>query len=179
MRYYIDTEFNGTGGQLLSIALVREDGAHFYEVLHAHELVVPWVKDHVVPHFGREPIARLQAVKKMQKFLRKDVKEGGGPHIFIADWPEDISHFCAMLLRDHGKRNDPFQFACLLLNLPGFDTAQASETPHNALADAEALAAYVEANLAGERDDMCAEDLALVRNACAADGLAETGTVKA
>ncbi len=41
MRYYIDTEFNGTGGQLLSLALVREDGLSFYEVLHAHELIVP------------------------------------------------------------------------------------------------------------------------------------------
>ena len=26
MRYYIDTEFNGTGGQLLSLALVRDIG---------------------------------------------------------------------------------------------------------------------------------------------------------
>lgn len=163
MRYYIDTEFNGTGGQLLSLALVREDGAHFYEVLHAHELLVPWVKEHVAPHFVQEPVARLQAVKKLQKFLRKDK----GPHIFIADWPEDISHFCSMLLRDHGKRNDPFQFACLLLNLPGFDTASVSEVPHNALADARVLADFVEANLAGERHNMDPSDLALVQNACA------------
>ena len=162
MRYYIDTEFNGTGGQLLSLALVREDGAHFYEVLHAHELIVPWVKEHVAPHFGQEPVARLQAVKKMQKFLRKDE----GPHVFVADWPEDLVHFNTMLLRDHGKRNDPFRYACLLLNLPGFDTAAASQTPHNALADAQALAAHVEGNLAGERSDIEPDDLALVRNAC-------------
>lgn len=172
MRYYIDTEFNGTGGQLLSIALVREDGAHFYEVLHPHELIVPWVKENVAPHFGQEPVERLQVVKKMQKFLRKDAGDGGGPHVFIADWPEDIAHFCAMLLRDHGKRNDPFQFACLLLNLAGFDTALVSETPHNALADARALAAHVEANLAGAARDMAPEDLALVRNACGAETLA-------
>ncbi|PIW55550.1 MAG: hypothetical protein COW16_05550 [Sphingomonadales bacterium CG12_big_fil_rev_8_21_14_0_65_65_10] len=162
MRYYIDTEFNGTGGQLLSIALVREDGAYFYEVLHAHELVVPWVKEHVVPHFGQEPVARLQVVKKLQKFLRKDSEQ----HVFIADWPEDLAHFNMMLLRDHGRRNDPFQYACLLLHLPGFDTADASDIPHNALEDARALADYVEGNLAGSRKGMIAEDLALVRNAC-------------
>ena len=167
MRYYIDTEFNGTGGQLLSIALVREDGAHFYEVLHTHELLVPWVKEHVAPHFGQESIARLQVVKKMQKFLRKDK----GLHAFIADWPEDIAHFCSLLLRDHGKRNDPFQFACLLLNLAGFDTAQASDIPHNALADARALARFVEANLAGEVQNMDSQDIALVRNACPTDGI--------
>ena len=162
MRYYIDTEFNGTGGQLLSIALVREDGAHFYEVLHAHELVVPWVEEHVVPHFGQEPISRMQAVKKMQKFLREDP----GPHVFIADWPEDLVHFNKMLLRGHGKRNDPFQYACLLLNLPGFDTALASRVAHNALEDARALADHVEKNLSGEFATMDEADLSLVRNAC-------------
>lgn len=162
MRYYIDTEFNGTGGQLLSIALVREDGAHFYEVLHAHELVVPWVKEHVVPHFGQEAVTRLQAVKKMQKFLRKDE----GPHVVIADWPEDLVHFNQMLLRDHGKRNDPFRYTCLLLNLADFDTALSSRVPHNALEDARALADYVEKNLSGEYAVMEDADLALVRNAC-------------
>tara|TARA_B100000678_G_scaffold270885_1_gene259150 strand:- start:459 stop:965 length:507 start_codon:yes stop_codon:yes gene_type:complete len=168
MRYYIDTEFNGTGGQLLSIALVREDGASFYEVLHAHELIVPWVSEHVVPHFDQEPVDRMRAIKKLQKYLRKD----SGPHVFIADWPEDLVHFNTMLLRGHGKRNDPFQYACLLLNLPGFDTARASEVPHNALADARALADFVEANLAGKVDGMVAEDLALVRNACGLGPLA-------
>ena len=163
MRYYIDTEFNGTGGQLLSIAIVREDGAHFYEVLHAHELIVPWVKENVVPHFGQDPVSRLQVVKKMQKFLRKDAR---GPHIFIADWPEDIAHFCTLLLRDHGKRNDPFQFACLHLNLAGFDTALSSHLPHNALADARALADHVEKNLSGDLSTMDEADLSLVRNAC-------------
>lgn len=162
MRYYIDTEFNGTGGQLLSMALVRENGASFYEVLHAHELIVPWVGEHVVPHFDQEPVDRMRAVKKLQKFLRKD----SGPHIFIADWPEDLAHLNTMLLRDHGRRNDPLQFSCLLLHLPGFDTATASEVPHNALADARALADYVEGNLSGTRAGMVPEDLALVRNAC-------------
>ncbi|NCP19665.1 MAG: hypothetical protein GW855_10975 [Erythrobacter sp.] len=168
MRYYIDTEFNGTGGQLLSIALVRQDGASFYEVLHAHELIVPWVREHVVPHYGQEPVERLQAVKKMQKFLRKD----SGPHVFIADWPEDLVHFNTMLLRDHGKRNDPFRFACLLLNLPEFDTARASELPHNALADARALASYVEGNLSATKPVMDPADLSLVQKACADSDLA-------
>ncbi|HEX9807737.1 MAG TPA: hypothetical protein VGA34_12670 [Alteraurantiacibacter sp.] len=168
MRYYIDTEFNGSGGQLLSIALVREDGAHFYEALHAHELIVPWVKEHVLPILDREPTDRASAVKRLQKFLRKDA----GPHIFVADWPEDLAHFCNMLMRDHGKRNDPLQFACLLLHLPGFDTASASANPHNALADALCLHDYVEAHLRGERHEMAAADIALLRGAGGADVLA-------
>ena len=164
MRYYIDSEFNGTGGQLLSIALVREDGAHFYAVLPMHELVQPWVREHVLPHLGQEPIERLQVVKKMQKFLRKDK----GPHVFIADWPEDIAHFCSLLLRDHGKRNDPDRMALLLLDLPGFDTADASAVPHNALEDARALHRRVEAGLAGEAE-LDAADRLLLERACGRD----------
>ncbi|MDF7776278.1 hypothetical protein P1X14_13560 [Sphingomonas sp. AOB5] len=158
MRYYIDTEFNGSGGQPISIALVRQDGAEFYEVLHAHELIVPWVGEHVMPFLDKEPVDRANATKRLQKFLRKD----DGPHSFIADWPEDLVHFFNLLMRGHGRRNDPLQFRCLLLDLPGFDTASASARPHNALADAHSLMAYVEANLRGERDGMCAADLALL-----------------
>lgn len=161
MRYYIDTEFNGNGGQPVSIALVRQDGAEFYEVLHAHELIVPWVAAHVMPVLGKEPVDRATATKKLQKFLRKDP----GPHSFVADWPEDLVHFCNLLLRGHGKRNDPLRFRCLLLDLPGFDTAAASEQPHNALADARSLMRFVEANLAGERHEMAPGDLALLEGA--------------
>ena len=162
MRYYIDTEFNGSGGQLLSIALVREDGRHFYAVLHAHELIAPWVREHVIPFLDQEPADRSSAVKRLQKFLRKDA----GPHIFIADWPEDFVHFHDLLIRDHGKRNDPLQFATLLLNLPEFDTAHASAVPHNALADAQCLRDYVEAHLRGERSDMGTADFQLLQRIC-------------
>ena len=33
MRYFLDTEFNGFAGALLSIALVPEEGEEFYAVL--------------------------------------------------------------------------------------------------------------------------------------------------
>ena len=135
MRYYIDTEFNGNGGQLISIALVREDGAEFYEVLHAHELIVPWVKAHVMPILEKEPVDRATVTRKLQKFLRKD----DGPHSFVADWPEDLVHFCNLLVRVHGKRNDPLRFRCILLQLGWFDTALASASPQNAVADARSL----------------------------------------
>ncbi|MBX3594836.1 3'-5' exoribonuclease [Sphingomonas sp.] len=159
MRYYIDTEFNGSGGQLLSIALVREDGAQFHEALHPHELIVPWVREHVMPQMDREPVDRATMVRKLQKFLRKD----GGPFLFVADWPEDLAHFCALLIRDHGKRNDPMSLSCLLVHLPGFDTAAHSARPHNALADAIALKERVEANLRGAHAELSEHDLARLR----------------
>jgi len=168
MRYYIDTEFNGAGGQLLSLALVRQDGECFYEVLEAHEPVDPWVRDNVAPHFGQPPVTREHAFATLQHFLQADA----GPHVFIADWPVDLIHLNAMLLKGSFRRGEPRRYCCLALNLDGFETALSSRQPHNALEDARAIAAYVEGNLSGDIDDMDAADLALVRNACGQTGLA-------
>jgi hypothetical protein len=159
MRYYVDTEFNGNEGQLISVAIVREDGAEFYEVLHIHELVLPWVRENVLPVLDKEPTDRATVVKKLQKFLRKDK----GPHICIADWPEDLSHFFRLLLRDHGKRNDPNWLKCVLIDLPGFDTANFSSQPHNALADARCLKDHIEAAFSGDRKDIEPHLLDLLR----------------
>lgn len=49
MNLYIDCEFNGFGGQLISMALVAEDGTEFYEVVPLLEEVTPWVAEHVMP----------------------------------------------------------------------------------------------------------------------------------
>lgn len=163
MRYYVDTEFNGNGGQLLSIALVRQDGLRFYAELPVHELVVPWCKEHVMPLMrgGECLMDRATATKRMRKFLEKDP----GPLItFVVDWPEDLLHVMAMLLRDHGKRNPPERFRCVLLSLPGFNTSTASAKPHNAEDDAVALMEFVEQGiLDGQDGALHNEDLRLLR----------------
>ena len=50
MRYFLDVEFNGFCGELISIALVPElDGAApFYEALDCAK-PTPWVAEHVLP----------------------------------------------------------------------------------------------------------------------------------
>lgn len=56
MNIFIDCEFNGFGGQLMSMALVAEDGREFYEVLplpllddidpfHNFKLIADWPDD--------------------------------------------------------------------------------------------------------------------------------------
>ena len=50
MRYALDTEFNGFGGQLLSLALVREDDFSLYITYDRQGLLIdPWVQDNVIP----------------------------------------------------------------------------------------------------------------------------------
>ena len=49
MRYFLDTEYDGFGGTLLSLALVPEDGGEEFYVVIAGEAEVPWVQRHVMP----------------------------------------------------------------------------------------------------------------------------------
>ena len=55
MRYFLDTEYNGIGGALLSLALVPEDGEELYLTLKTDEPIVEWVESHVVPYLDRCP----------------------------------------------------------------------------------------------------------------------------
>ena len=56
MRYFLDTEFNGFGGELISIALVPEYGdQEFYAVLPLPAYLHPWVERHVIPYLGNVP----------------------------------------------------------------------------------------------------------------------------
>lgn len=145
MRMWIDTEFNGFQGELISIAIVAEDGAEFYEIVDLEERADPWVFRNVIPvlnshkidtnnrfgvHCCRVPMSRDMVRRSMQAFLAgyKDV------HL-VADWPEDIALFCRLLLTETpGERIDT---PALTMEITRTDYA--SEVPHNALEDARAM----------------------------------------
>jgi hypothetical protein len=56
MRYFLDTEFNGFGGDLISLALVPEYGdREYYAVLPLPEELHPWVARNVVPYLSSVP----------------------------------------------------------------------------------------------------------------------------
>ncbi len=90
VRYFLDTEYNGFGGALLSLALVPEDGGEeFYVTLECDAPLDPWVERHVVPFLDMVPEAvkapRLQrraAADALAAWLAHD----SAPDI-IADWP--------------------------------------------------------------------------------------------
>ena len=50
LRYFLDTEFKGFGGELISIALASEDSRHdpFYEAAECPD-PTPWVAQHIIP----------------------------------------------------------------------------------------------------------------------------------
>ena len=55
MRYFLDTEYNGWGGALLSLALVPDDGEELYLTLDWSGPLEEWVERHVVPYLDTVP----------------------------------------------------------------------------------------------------------------------------
>jgi len=141
VRYFLDTEFNGTGGALLSLALVPDDGEELYLTLRTDEPLVEWVERNVLPYLDSVPeqlgcprLTRGDAAQALERYLRHDREA-----VIIADWPEDIAQFCNLLVTGPGEMIDLRHLTFRLLPLSNFSTAANSRVPHNALHDARAL----------------------------------------
>ena len=145
MRYFLDTEYNGFGGSLLSLALVPEDGDELYLTLKSDEPIVEWVDRHVIPYLDAVPeqlscprLSRHDAAHALELYLRHDPDP-----LIHADWPEDISQFCNLLMTGPGEMVPVPATTFQLVPLGGFSTAANSAVPHNALHDARALKDHI------------------------------------
>ena len=145
MRYFLDTEYNGMCGELLSLALVPDDGDELYLTLKADGPIVEWVQRHVVPYLDTVPeqlscprLSRADAAHALERYLRHDEQ----PLIF-ADWPEDISQFCNLMITGEGDMIELRNLVFRLVPMSNFSTAANSKVPHNALHDARALRDHV------------------------------------
>jgi hypothetical protein len=131
VNVFLDAEFNGFGGDLISMALVCEDGRTWYEVKQIPEALNAWVAENVIPVLGKKSIGSNAFKSSLHSFLRLL----NGCEI-IADWPTDLAHFFQELMgSDH---SEALQFNCTAR----LDSSlvSVSDTPHNALADATGLA---------------------------------------
>jgi hypothetical protein len=126
MHYYLDAEFNGFGGSLISLALVPKDRrrAAFYEALPCPS-PVPWVIKHVLPVLRTKAIARMEVCAKLSSYLRDDVEP-----VVVSDWPEDIAQLAMLMITGPGWRLPSPRLTFELLDLPLFDSETASEVPH-------------------------------------------------
>lgn len=131
-KLFLDTEFNGFGGELISIGLVTEAGQEFYAVLQCDQ-PEPWVAEHVMPFLGQAPITRSELQAQLQRFLFQFVRCD-----IIVDWPDDIRYFCELLITGPGNaiKHPPITFT-----LDRRLSSDGSEVMHNALSDARAIMA--------------------------------------
>ena len=146
---YLDTEFNGFGGRLLSMGIVVTNHSYFigeaeewYEVLDYsdifHELD-PWVKDNVLPMLlERQGLSydafRASFIIFMQKY------EGATIHV---DWPSDIVHLTQLLLGRNHLETVHIPFTIVVHDFISNDGIE-SEVPHHALHDARMIRKIVE-----------------------------------
>jgi hypothetical protein len=130
---YIDCEFNGFGGELISMALVAEDGEQFYEVIELLDYITPWVAENVMPILNKDSVSFSVFQTKLQQFLHRYPSV----HI-IADWPDDIKYFCQALISGPGTRINTPPLTMEILKIDAV-----SKLPHNALEDAIAIAEYM------------------------------------
>ena len=145
MRYFLDTEYNGTGGALLSLALVPDEGEELYLTLGWEGALEPWVERHVLPYLDTVPeslvsprLNRGDAARMISHYL-----SGDPDPLIVADWPEDIALFNALLLTGPGTMVEVPALNFRLQPLSGFSTAATSKVPHNALHDARSLRDHV------------------------------------
>ena len=141
MRYFLDTEYNGWGGALLSLALVPDDGEELYLTLDWTGELEPWVDRHVVPYLDTVPdplvsprLSRADAARAIAHYFAGDPNP-----LIVADWPEDIAQLNMLLLTGPGTMVEVPPLTFRFVALSGFSTAANSKVPHNALHDARAL----------------------------------------
>ena len=135
-KLWLDTEFNGFGGEFISAALVDENGNHWYKAIACNN-PVPWVAQHVIPFISIQPVTLKALQASLHIFLSKF------EHVtIVADWPTDIEHFCRLLslqtLDGQIIKTPPITFE-LKTRLNGEGR---SAIPHNALEDAKAIMSY-------------------------------------
>lgn len=132
MKLYLDTEFNGHGGELISMAIVSAYGHSWYYACKPMFQIDPWVQEHVIPVLDTEYLN--PAIFRLD--FQRWIKDFSDPEI-VCDWHADAKHFCDLMLGHDYEHSLDMPFTITVLKTPPGQPI--SKRPHNALADAIAL----------------------------------------
>ena len=140
MKYFLDTEFNGMGGDLISLALVSESGRELYLAMQCAN-PIPWVADNVIPIVscdGALPLVFMRTVPMIGLAIAAFLEHDSQPCI-IADWPDDIAYFCKTLITGPGQMVNIPSLSFEMVRVDAYPTDLPGAIQHNALWDARAL----------------------------------------
>ena len=125
--------------------MVPDDGEELYITLDWEGPLEAWVERNVVPYLDTVPeslvaarMSRADAARALAHYLA-----GDDDPLIIADWPEDVALFNALLVIGPGIMAEVPEISFRVVQLPGFSTAANSKVPHNALHDARALRDHI------------------------------------
>lgn len=140
MKYYLDCEFDGMGGPLLSMALVCEDGDEIYFVhRRANALTVNgWVAKNVLPIMDVASATLVGEVEDLPDHIAGFLAGDKNPEI-IADWPDDFTYFSPAVLTGPGTMIDVPTLTMRVIRVDAYPTELEGAIQHNALWDARAL----------------------------------------
>lgn len=159
MRYYLDCEFFGWGGPIISLALVGEDDSELYlafnqtELEHEARIVTladerKWVLDNVLPIIDVDGAAALRVgrcrsdvAREWPHHIASFLRANQHPVTIVADWPEDIRHICEFLMAGPGQTLIPSPRPMLFewVRVDAYPTKLRGAVQHNAMWDARAL----------------------------------------
>ena len=157
MRYYLDCEFWGWRGDIISLALVGDDGRELYlafdqtELKHEARIATladerKWMLDNVLPIIdveGASPLRVGRCRADIQRLWPQRIADFLLFHQTIhitADWPEDIRLFCELLMVGPGQTLIPDKrIAFEWTRRDAYPTTLAGAVQHNALWDARVL----------------------------------------
>ena len=147
MRYYLDSESTGFGGGLISLALVREDGESVYWVIgdFDKDAVTPWVAANVIPVLANcigqtDVLPHAKLARRIARWL-----SGDRDPVIIADWPDDIRHFCEAIITGPGSMIKLPSLRFEVRRIRTYPTGLKGAVRHNAWWDAMALRYVLEA----------------------------------
>ena len=122
-----------------------DEGEELYLTLAWDGDLEPWVERNVLPYLDTVPqshraprLNREDAARTIAHYLAGDTDP-----LIVADWPEDIAQFNALLVTGQGQMADIPALRFAFRSLVGFSTAANSKVPHNALHDARALRDHI------------------------------------
>ena len=136
MSLYLDTEFDGHGGDLISLALAGNDGSHWYGVFNDCRFSDEWVREHVSPLiYAMKPT--VQGDPHVLRFSLKEYLSTREGYTIWADWPADFEYLMQLMRGSH--YGESFVIPCTMQLIVTPDGEIKPEIPHNALSDAVAL----------------------------------------
>lgn len=137
-KLFIDCEFDGFGGELISMALYTgNEYTSFYVEIFQNNIKDDWVKENVIPKLNRGVRGGAVTKKHAAELLSDFLCDVSGEITIVADWHDDIKYFCDLINIAPGKsvplpRKINFE---LDYNL----SSKESKVPHNAFFDAMAI----------------------------------------
>jgi hypothetical protein len=137
-RLFLDTEFNGHGGELISLALACTDDTEWYGVLPLESVTHPWVSQNVLPHLMTLPPTDGGVLHYPD--FRVSLHEYLKPRqhcVVYADWPADFGYLMQVMIGPTYNAAWAMPLRLHLINTPSGEPKP--ELPHNALSDARAL----------------------------------------